>query len=42
MVGAHVFDSTPLTLDEHTIEQGYFVTRKRPSEGIRLVYIPKD
>jgi hypothetical protein len=42
MVGSHVFDATPLTIDEHTVEEGYFVTRKRPSEGIRLVYIPKD
>ena len=42
MVGSHVFDATPLTIDETTIENGYFVTRKRPSEGMRMVYIPKD
>jgi hypothetical protein len=42
MVGSHIFDATPWTLNEDVIENGYFVTRGKPHDGIRLVYIPKD
>lgn len=40
--GAHLFDTTPFNIAEDTIEEGYFVTRAKPSQGIRLVYLPKD
>lgn len=29
-------------IDEQKIENGFFVCRKRPSEGIRMCYLPKD
>ena len=41
LCSSHVFTSSPLVLSEEVIENGYFVTRKRPMEGVRMVWIPK-
>lgn len=42
LCASHIFSSMPHLIDEQLIEEGYFVTRKRPSEGIRMCYLPKD
>jgi len=42
MVGSHIFDQNPFTVSEEIIEEGYFVTRGKPADGMRLVYLPKD
>lgn len=38
MVASHVYDKRVCELSEKAIEDGYYVTRTRPSDGIRLVY----
>jgi len=40
--GSHLFDSTPFTISEENIEDGYFPVRCKPSQGLRMVYLPKD
>ncbi len=40
--GSHVFDSTLGRISEDVIENGYYITRGRPHEGIRLAYLPRD
>ncbi len=42
MVASHVYDKRICELSEKAIEEGFYVTRTRPSDGIRLVYQPKD
>lgn len=42
ITGSHIFDSTPFTINEEHIEEGYFPTKVKPMEGLRLVYLPKD
>ena len=42
ITGSHLFDTNPFIIDEEHIEEGYFPTKVRPSEGLRLVYLPKD
>lgn len=42
MFGSHVFDSTLGRISEDVIENGYYITRGRPHEGIRLAYLPRD
>ena len=42
MFGSHVFDSTLGRISEDVIENGYYITRGRPHEGIRLSYLPRD
>lgn len=41
-VGAHVYDSTLGRISEDVIENGYYISRGRPHEGIRLAYLPRD
>lgn len=38
MAGAHIYDKRPCELSEDAIEDGYYVTRCRPIDGMRLVY----
>ena len=38
LVAAHVYDKRVCELSEKCVEEGFYVTRCRPSEGIRLVY----
>ena len=43
MSGSHVYNMTPFELNDEAIEEGYYAVQNvRPSEGIRLVYYPKD
>jgi len=42
LTGSHTFTSSPLLLSENVIEDGYFKCMAKPSEGVRLVWIPKD
>lgn len=42
MTGSHVYDSVVCGLSEDIIEEGYYTARARPSDGIRLVYQPRD
>ena len=42
MAGAHIYDKRPCELSEDAIEDGYYVTRCRPIDGMRLVYQPRD
>jgi hypothetical protein len=42
LFGSHVFDSTLGRISEDVIENGYYITRGRPHEGIRLSYLPRD
>jgi hypothetical protein len=42
LVGSHVYDKRVCELSDKAVEDGYYVTRTRPSEGLRLVYQPKD
>lgn len=42
MVGAHVYDSTLGRISENVVENGYYISRGRPHEGIRLAYLPRD
>lgn len=37
-VAGHVYDKRVCELSEKAVEDGYYVTRCRPSEGIRMVY----
>ena len=41
-VGAHVYDSTLGRISEDVVENGYYISRGRPHEGIRLAYMPRD
>ena len=40
--GSHVFDSTLGRISEDVVENGYYITRGRPHEGMRLSYLPRD
>lgn len=42
LVGSHVFETGPERVSDEIVENGYFVTRGRPHEGMRLVYLPRD
>lgn len=42
MTGSHLYDKTPFTVSQECIEEGYFVTKAKPSQGLRMVYLPKD
>lgn len=42
LVGAHVYDSTLGRISENVVENGYYISRGRPNEGIRLAYLPRD
>ena len=42
MYGSHVMDSTLGRISEDVIENGYYITRGRPHEGMRLAYLPRD
>jgi hypothetical protein len=42
MAASHVYDKRVCELSEKAVEEGYYVTRARPHEGIRMVYQPKD
>ncbi len=42
LFGSHVFDSSLGRVSEDVIENGYYITRGRPHEGIRLAYLPRD
>jgi hypothetical protein len=42
LVGAHVYDSTLGRISEDVVENGYYISRGRPHEGIRLAYLPRD
>jgi hypothetical protein len=42
LFGSHVMDSTLGRISEDVIENGYYITRGRPHEGIRLSYLPRD
>ena len=42
LVGAHVYDSTLGHISENVVENGYYISRGRPHEGIRLAYLPRD
>lgn len=42
LIGSHVHDSSPTVMTDEIIENGFFVSRGRPNEGMRLVYIPRD
>lgn len=42
MVGSHVFDATIGMISEDIVENGYYITRGRPHEGMRLSYLPRD
>lgn len=38
LVASHVYDKRVCEISDKAVEDGYYVTRTRPSEGIRLVY----
>lgn len=38
----HVFDGNPWLISEERIEEAYMTHRCKPSEGMRMVYMPKD
>lgn len=42
LVGSHVYDSTLGRISENVVENGYYISRGRPNEGIRLAYLPRD
>jgi hypothetical protein len=42
LFGSHVFDSSLGRISEDVIENGYYITRGRPHEGVRLAYLPRD
>lgn len=42
LCAAHLFSTMPHLIDEQKVENGFFVCRKKPSEGIRMCYLPKD
>lgn len=37
-----MWECKPPGVSEERIENGYFVHRGKPSEGIRMVWLPKD
>lgn len=39
---AHIFSTMPHLIDEQMIEIGFFCARKKPSEGVRMCFLPKD
>lgn len=40
MVGSHLMDKPIFNINEEAVEDGHFVTRSKPHQGIRLVYLP--
>ena len=42
MVGGHIYGVTPDVLTNDDIENSQFLTRCRPSEGQRFVYLPME
>lgn len=43
MSGSHVYNTTPFEMNDEAIEEGYFAVQNvKPSQGVRLVYYPKD
>ena len=38
LCGSHVYDKRIVENSEKATEEGFFVTRARPHEGVRLVY----
>lgn len=42
LFASHVYDSTLGRISEDVIENGYYISRGRPHEGIRLAYLPRD
>lgn len=40
MVGSHLMDKPVFNINEEAVEEGHFTTRVRPSQGVRLVYLP--
>lgn len=37
-----MFEAAPHKISDEIIENGYFITRGRPQEGMRLVWFPKN
>lgn len=42
LVAGHTFDTNPWLLSEDVIEESYMTCRAKPSQGVRMVYMPKD
>ena len=42
MSASHVYEAEIGRIDTNIVENGYFNVRGRPSQGARLVWIPKD
>lgn len=42
MTGSHSLNTTPFTATEDKIEEGYYATKARPSEGLRMTWLPTD
>lgn len=42
VVASHTWEHKPPGISEERVENGYHVYRGRPSEGVRMVWLPKD
>jgi len=42
LTAAHILDNSIGLMSDDIVDNGYYITRCRPSEGARLVYCPRD